>query len=430
MRHRIVKRPAIKPKIARLGPPHRRQQRKARHIGIAPRRHQGHLRVQQFLFGIQNIENGTVTDAVFGAHAFQRQFVGVDRHFARRDHLERGLPDGISRPRLRDDATLGLGNALDRLQARILSLPDLRRWTPALIERHRQPETNRRGRARLANCDASSRTKRSEIIVIIAADVDADLGQTIRARHAYVISRRLTGLGGRQQRRIVLQRDVHRSIGIRRKIGERRWRLERVGRAADIADIAFPAGNQPSLRRFELPAGDGKARFGLGDVGTCQIPDLEPIAAGLQIDLKHLHILGIEADDRFIADHVHISPHNRGEQIGLGPAQAQLAAFDPGLRSPHAVAHRATGIKRDRQGRARRAAAVRRDETVRGFDDVFGIGALQGDGRKRLRPRDRHVFVVCAHICTLRGERRVGVIRLDQRLAQRFRRKRGCREPE
>ena len=68
----VVQRPGpilIQPQILGLRLAHRGQQREARDIGIAPRRHQLHLCVDQFLLGVEDIQNGAVSDAVFGPDA-------------------------------------------------------------------------------------------------------------------------------------------------------------------------------------------------------------------------------------------------------------------------------------------------------------------------------------------------------------------------
>ena len=45
------------------------------------------LAVEQFLLGIQNVENGAVSNAVLGAGAFEREFVCRHRAFGRGDHI-------------------------------------------------------------------------------------------------------------------------------------------------------------------------------------------------------------------------------------------------------------------------------------------------------------------------------------------------------
>ena len=76
---RIVERPAVEPEILRLGLAHGVQQLEAGDIGVALGRNQRDLRVEQFLLGIEDVEDGAGADALLGAGAFERELVGLDR---------------------------------------------------------------------------------------------------------------------------------------------------------------------------------------------------------------------------------------------------------------------------------------------------------------------------------------------------------------
>ena len=69
---RVVKRSAFEAEIVGLGLAHRIQQLEARDILVAARGHQRHLRVQQFLLGVEHVEDGAGADAVLSARAFKR----------------------------------------------------------------------------------------------------------------------------------------------------------------------------------------------------------------------------------------------------------------------------------------------------------------------------------------------------------------------
>ena len=104
---RIVERAAFEPEIVGLGLAHGVQQLEAGDIGVAPRGHQRDLRIEQFLLGIEDVEDGAGADAVLGAGAFERQFVGLHRDLVRCDRLLRGLVAGEGRAGVGDDRALG-----------------------------------------------------------------------------------------------------------------------------------------------------------------------------------------------------------------------------------------------------------------------------------------------------------------------------------
>ena len=64
---RIVKRAAVEAEIIGLGLAHGVQQLEAGDVSVALGGHQRDLRVQQLLLGIEDVENGARTNALFGA---------------------------------------------------------------------------------------------------------------------------------------------------------------------------------------------------------------------------------------------------------------------------------------------------------------------------------------------------------------------------
>ena len=135
----IIERPAVQAQIAGFGPAHGREQRKARNIAIAARRHQLHLSVEQFLFGVQNIQNGPVADGIFGAHAFQRQAGRGYSPLRRLDNPLRCPPAGIGRTGLGYNISLYRDQLLIGLTGTGLCLPNLRGRPTTLVNWHGCP---------------------------------------------------------------------------------------------------------------------------------------------------------------------------------------------------------------------------------------------------------------------------------------------------
>src|SRR3546814_13812301 len=67
---------AEKIEVARLRAAHRCTQSEAGDIGVAPSGHELDAAVEEFLFGIEHIENIASAAAVLGTDAFQRELVG------------------------------------------------------------------------------------------------------------------------------------------------------------------------------------------------------------------------------------------------------------------------------------------------------------------------------------------------------------------
>src|SRR3546814_8582937 len=73
---------------------------------VAPSGHELDAAVEEFLFGIEHIENIARADAVLGTDAFERELVGRDRSLRRLDHDLCRLKTRICSAHLRDDAAL------------------------------------------------------------------------------------------------------------------------------------------------------------------------------------------------------------------------------------------------------------------------------------------------------------------------------------
>ena len=110
----------------------------------------------------------------------------------------------------------------------------------------------------------------------------------------------------------------------------------------DLLAVGRFASRQLPLRGRKLRPAELKPRFGLGDVGSRQIADLEAVAGGLEIGLEHLHIILVELNHGAVADHVHVSGDGVGEDVAFHRAQrcpARLDARFSGLdRVPDAAA--------------------------------------------------------------------------------------------
>ena len=132
---RIVERPALKPEILGLGLAHRVEQLEAPDIGLAPRGDEFDLRVEQFLLGIEHVEDGPRPDAVLGPRAFQRQLVGGDGDLVGGDRILRCLIGREGRPGIGDDRALGGDALLERLAFDRLGLADPRGGKAALVDR-------------------------------------------------------------------------------------------------------------------------------------------------------------------------------------------------------------------------------------------------------------------------------------------------------
>ena len=132
---RVVERSALESQIVGFGLAHRIREREAGDIGLAARGHQFDLAVEQFLLGVEHVEDGASADAIFGARAFERQLVGLHRDLAGSDDIERGMISGESGPGIGHHQALGGDALLERLALERLRLADSRGGKPALIER-------------------------------------------------------------------------------------------------------------------------------------------------------------------------------------------------------------------------------------------------------------------------------------------------------
>ena len=107
---------------------------------------------------------------------------------------------------------------------------------------------------------------------------------------------------------------------------------------ADHLAVGRLAGGQLALAVRELRAAELEPRFGLGDVGSGEVADLEAVAGRLEIGLEDLHVVLVQLDDRAVADHVHVGRHRIGEDIAFDRGQRRAARFDTGLGRAHVIA--------------------------------------------------------------------------------------------
>ena len=99
---------------------------------------------------------------------------------------------------------------------------------------------------------------------------------------------------------------------------------------ADHLAVGRLARRQPALGFGELRTPELEARFGLGDVGSGEVADLEAVAGRLEVGLEDLHVILVKLDDRAVADHVHIGRHAL-VKLALDRGKGRSARFDPGL---------------------------------------------------------------------------------------------------
>lgn len=226
------------------------------------------------------------------------------------------------------------------------------------------------------------------------------------------------------------QRDVDR-LGERLRQGlfDRLDRREIVRLVADRLAVIGDRGLQRRLRGERGRLGACEARLRLGDVGPGDLADRELVARLPQLLLEHLDIVAVEIENRGVAQHVHV--------IGDGVEQDILFRVAQGLaRAHHARLGLADRIERaiavpqrlvDRQAVAARlgedrelAARERRQRTAVLFDRRI---PFRRHGRAIARGRLGNVLVARPHRGALLIDVRVVEIGLDQRAADRLRRR-------
>ena len=164
---RIVQRPAVEPQIARFCFAHRGQQVEARDISIAPRGGELDLRAERFLFGIEDIQDGAVAHAVFGADAFQAEARGIDCDLRGTDQRLRGLPLGISGPYIGDHRAFNRDFLFHRGVLAGLCGTALRGGQPALEQRDRRAHAGLCGGRYLGNAARNRTAERTQKVGVI-----------------------------------------------------------------------------------------------------------------------------------------------------------------------------------------------------------------------------------------------------------------------
>ena len=140
---RVVERTAVEPEVGRFGHAHRVEQGEARDISVVLGADQCDLRAQQLLLGVEDVEDGAGTDALFGARALERELVGLDGDGLRLNLLLSRIIVGKGGAGRRDDCALGADDLLERLAFECLGLPGARCGKPALEDRNLGVEPDR-----------------------------------------------------------------------------------------------------------------------------------------------------------------------------------------------------------------------------------------------------------------------------------------------
>ena len=297
-----------------------------------------------------------------------------------------------------------------------------------MVNRDGQLHTGLRGFARVGSKRRfTRRIQRSQIVEILAAGEQAHFRQAIGARRLHVITVSFAVLLRGKQRGIVSQRDLHRFFGALRQQRQRRRRLQLARRRAHQTDVVLAARNQVGLRAFQVAPRLGEARLRLRDIGLGQVAHLEAIVGRLQIDLEHMHVLGVQPDDRLVTDHIHVRADHLRKEIGLRLAQIGPPRFDACFCRLHRIAHAAARIDRQRNLRRHGDRLRRLQVGIGTANGKVGIVRFHVGARQAVGPRQRHGFVGCAQPGAGARDRRVAGIGLLQRLLQRIR-ERGRRE--
>ena len=216
---------------------------------------------------------------------------------------------------------------------------------------------------------------------------------------------------GRDQVGVVRERDPHRIVLARRQGRKRRRRGELTGRMADHLAIGGLARRKSPLCRREVGAAELESGFRLGDVGSCQIADLEAVGGRFEVGLQHLHIVLVQFDDRAVPDHVHVCGDGLDENVAFHSAQRGPPRFDPRLSRANGILDRAAAVQRDadlRSGRqVRTLPALDKQPALRDGAIEAHIGRHPGPTRSL---GDCDGGIGCLQRFALAGERRVGAV--------------------
>ena len=225
--------------------------------------------------------------------AFERQRVGRDRHLVRFDRLDRRLIVGEGGADLRDDAALDLDATLKQLALERLSLADAGTDEAALIDGDGRPDADPSLRHHVGGARRELPIRGAEIVDRIAPTNRGDGRQPVRAGDRDVASRGTDLRGDADEVAVVGEGDFHGLVGRSRERRQRIGRGELVGKLANDAAVILFASFEPPFGRGEAAAGQGKPRFGLGDVGAGEVSYLETVLARLQIGLEDAHLVAV-----------------------------------------------------------------------------------------------------------------------------------------
>ena len=185
---------------------------------------------------------------------------------------------------------------------------------------------------------------------------------------------------------------------------------------ADDAAILFLASGEAAARDHQLRTAEREARIRLGNIGASQVANLEAIAGCAQVGRQDIDVILLKLDDRAVADHVHVGRNRRNERVPLDRPQGVAPRLDASLGGADIVSDAAAveqGVA-DVQPRREVAAVATAGagqiliDPGRAADLRAPGGTGNGDGR-----------VGRAKSGALGGDRRVGGIGRDERLAQR-----------
>ena len=291
--------------------------------------------------------------------------------------------------------------------------------SPALEDGHRQPQPRlRRGRD-LRGGAAADRAQRAQVVLVGAAGGHRQGRQTACAGDLDVEPGRVGALGCGDQVGIVLERHVDRGLRVGRQ-SRQRWRgLEAIGRIADQRDVVFARGQEIGARALEVAFGERQPALRLGDVGAGEVADLEAVARRLQIGAQDVDIVGGQADERLVLDHVHVGGDHLREQRALGAAQIRPPGQHAGVGRADAVPDRPAREYRDGQIEVGAHLPIGRDEAARALLEVLGEVARGAHRRPTLRALDRGGLVGRAQRIAISLQRGIGLVGLHQRFLQR-----------
>ena len=203
--------------------------------------------------------------------------------------------------------------------------------------------------------------------------------------------------------------------------------LENAGIAADHLPVLGLRGREIRLRGLDVGPGAREAGLGLGDVGARDLADLEPVAGGSQLPAQALLVVQGKVEDRLVAPHVGVGGDGGEQDLLFGRDQVGPLGTHLVLGLTHAGRGAAAGIEvlADRERDLLRGAvgalrAVQPATAVGAADIALGgfQPAIEEEARSVAGQRLGHQLVGGAQEGPAGGEVRVGLIGIDERLAQ------------